>query len=75
MPTVNENSTELLRSYSLNVRFEPALSLLSLYPRIAHRSTMEAALTLCGFNAATAQYLIDQGFNTPARGSTPRYGS
>jgi hypothetical protein len=65
MPTVNENSTELLRSYSLNVRFEPALSLLSLYPRIAHRSTMEAALTLCGFNAATAQYLIDQGFNTP----------
>jgi hypothetical protein len=26
---------------------------------------MEAALILCGFNAATAQYLIDQGFNSP----------
>jgi hypothetical protein len=26
---------------------------------------MEAALMLCGFNAATAQYLIDQGFITP----------
>ena len=62
MPTVNENSTEPLRSYSLNVRFELALSL---YPLVAHRSTMEAALMLCGFNAATAQYLIDQGFNTP----------
>ena len=26
---------------------------------------MEAALMLCGFNAATAIYLIDQGFTTP----------
>jgi predicted RNA-binding protein YlxR (DUF448 family) len=26
---------------------------------------MEAALMLCGFNAATAAYLVDQGFTTP----------
>jgi hypothetical protein len=26
---------------------------------------MEAALILCGFNAATARYLMEQGFTTP----------
>lgn len=30
-----------------------------------NRPTMENALMLCGFNAATARYLIDQGFTTP----------
>ncbi len=30
-----------------------------------NRPTIENALMLCGFNAATARYLIDQGFTTP----------
>ena len=51
-----------MRSYSLLVHLELLISLPSCNH---HQLTMEAALILCGFNAATARYLMEQGFTTP----------
>ena len=59
------NSLESKGSCSLYVHPERSKSFEPIYCFPANRSIMEDALILCGFNAATARYLMGQGFVTP----------